>query len=207
YVDGVPSIAGLVKWRPLVGSRTDEILKGWPLSVNDTSASHTPEERAALDAAGIRAYVSPLLIKDGQFVGAFSVHAKAPRVWTADEIGLVQEVADRIWATLEHRKAEAELRANEERLAFVLQLNDALRRLSDPAEIQETAARHLGDHLRVARSGYTELDGSDYVVRREHVRGVGPLVGPPLRIDVGSTLREMLQRGETIAITDVNADD
>ena len=161
YVDGLPSLAGRIQWRNLGGSRTGDILKGWTLSVNDTSTeSHTPEERAALEAAGIRAYICPLLIKDGRFVGAFGIHSRSPRVWTAYEIALVQEVADRIWATLEHRRAEAELRANEERLAFLLRLNDALRPLSDAAAIQEIAARHLCEHLGAARVGYAELGGA-----------------------------------------------
>src|SRR3954468_22831020 len=64
YVDGVPSIAGHVQWRNLGGSRTADILKGWTLSANDTStASHTPAERAALEAACIKAYICPLLIR------------------------------------------------------------------------------------------------------------------------------------------------
>ena len=165
YVDGVPSLAGLVQWRNMGGSRTADILKGWTLSVNDTATeSHTAEERAALQAAAIRAYICPLLIKNGRFVAAFGIHNSSPRVWTVDEIALVQEVADRTWAALEHRKAEAELRANEERLAFLLVLNDALRPLSDGAAIQETAARHLGEDLGVARVGYAELDGREYRV-------------------------------------------
>ena len=124
--DGVPWMAGHVQWRNLGGSRTADILKGWTLSVNDTSTdSHTPEERAALEAAGIKAYICPLLIRNGRFAGAFGIHSRSPRVWTTDEIALVQEVADRMWAALEHRKTEAELRANEERLAFLLRLNDA----------------------------------------------------------------------------------
>ena len=188
YVDGVPSLAGHLQWRNLGGSRTADILKGWTLSVNDTSTeSHTAEERAALQAADIGAYICPLLIKDGRFVGAFGIHSRSPRVWTPDEIALVQEVADRIWATLEHRKAEAELRANEERLAFLLRLNDALRPLSDAAAIQETAARHLCEHLGAARVGYAELGGREYIIRREHTRGAEPLVGTPLRIAMGGS--------------------
>ena len=207
YVDGLPSLAGRIQWRNLGGSRTGDILKGWTLSVNDTSTeSHTPEERAALEAAGIGAYICPLLIKDGRFVGAFGIHSRSPRVWTAYEIALVQEVADRIWATLEHRRAEAELRANEERLAFLLRLNDALRPLSDAAAIQEIAARHLCEHLGAARVGYAELGGREYIIRREHARGAEPLVGTPLRIAVGGTLGEALRRGETIVVNDVQAD-
>ena len=126
--------------------------------VDDTSTDpHTAGEREALQAAGIGAYICPLLIKDGRFVAAFGIHSRAPRVWTPDEIALVQEVADRIWATLEHRKAEAELRANEERLAFLLRLNDALRPLSDPrrrAGNRRTASR------RAPRRGPRRLRGT-----------------------------------------------
>ena len=51
YVDGVASMVGHVQWRNLVGSRTADILEGWPLSVNDTvdRAAHV---RGARGAAG-----------------------------------------------------------------------------------------------------------------------------------------------------------
>ena len=207
YVDGVPSLVGHVQWRNLGGSRTEDILKGWTLSVNDTSAeSHTAAERAALQAADIGAYICPLLIKDRRFVGAFGIHSRSPRVWTPDEIALVEEVADRIWATLEHRRAEAELRAKEARLAFLLRLNDAVRPLNDAAAIQETAARHLCEHLGAARVGYAELGGRDYIIRREHTRGAETLVGMPLRVAVRGSLGEALRRGGTIVVNDVQAD-
>ena len=207
YVDGVASLVGHLLWRNLVGSRTADILEGWTLSVNDTSTElHTAEERAALQAAEIRAYACPVLIKDGRFVGAFGVHSRSPRVWTLDEIALVQEVADRIWVTLEHRKAEAELRANEERLAFLLRLNDAVRPLNDAAAIQETAARHLCEHLGAARAGYAELGGREYIIRREHTRGAEPLVGMPLRVTVGGALGEALRSGRTVVVNDVQTD-
>jgi len=197
YVDGLPSLAGRVPWRDMGESRVADILKGRTLAVNDTSTEpHTPEERAALQAAGIGADVCPLLVKDGEFVGAFGIHSRTPRVWTPDEIALVQEVADRIWATIEHRKADAELRANEERLAFLLRLNDALRPLSDPAAVQETAARLLREHLGASRVGYAEFEGGEYVIRREHTHRVAPLVGRPPGITLGPALREALRRGD-----------
>jgi len=206
YVDGVASLAGHLLWRNLVGSRAADILEGWPLSVTDTSAGlHTTEERAALQAAEIGAYACPLLIKEGRFVGAFGVHNRSPRAWTPDEIALVQEVADRLWATLEHRKAEAELRANEQRLAFLLQLNDAIRPLRDDSVIQDLAARQLGEYLGAGRVGFAEFDGREYVVRHEYTRRV-VLLGQPVRITMGPTLRQVLERGETVVITDVRAD-
>lgn len=207
YVDGLPSTVGRIRWRTLGSSRMPEILQGGTLVVNDTSAGpHTPDERAALQAAGIGAYICPLLIKDGRFVSAFGIHSRMPRVWTREEIALAQDVADRIWATLEHRRAEAVLRANEARSRFLLRLNDALQFLSDPAAVQETAARLLGEHLGAARVGYAELTGREYAIRREHTRGVAPLVGQPSGIVIGSELRDALRRGETVVVADVRTD-
>jgi PAS domain S-box-containing protein len=206
YVDGVPSLVGRLQWRNLGGSRAADILKGWTMSVSDTATeSHTAEERAALQAMDIGAYICPLLIKDDRFVGAFGIHSRSPRVWTPDEIALVQDVADRVWATLEHRKAEAELRAKEERLAFLLRLNDAVRPLSDAAAIQETTARYLCEHFSAARVSYAELQGGEYIIRREHARGAEPLVGMPL-IGVRGGLGEDFRRGATIAVSDVQTD-
>jgi len=90
YVDGVPSMTGRFPWAALVGSRTEEILEGGTLLANDTSIEpHTVAEREALRAVGIGAYLCPLLVKGGRFVGAFGVHSREPRVWTAEELALV----------------------------------------------------------------------------------------------------------------------
>ena len=207
YVDGLPSLAGRFQWADLAGSRTEEILKGGTLFVNDTSTEpHTPAEREALQAAGIGAYICPLLVKDGRFVGAFGIHSREPRVWTADEIALMQDVADRIWATVEQRKAEAELRANEERLAFLLRLNDALRPLSEPGEVQATAARLLAQQLGATRVGYAEFDGGEYKIVREHIQDVAPLAGESPGITLSEELRAALRRGETVVVNDVQTD-
>ena len=207
YVDGVPSLAGHVHWRSLGGSRAGEILEGSTLSVNDTSAeSHTAEESAALQAADIKAYICPLLIRDGRFVASFGIHSRSPRVWTPDEIALAEEVADRIWATLEHRKAEAGLRANEERLAFLLRLNDALRPLSDASAIQQTAARLLCEHLGVARVGYAELGDREYVIHREHTRDEESPSASPRRMFMGPKVRAAFERRETVVVCDVQSD-
>jgi signal transduction histidine kinase/ActR/RegA family two-component response regulator len=48
-------------------------------------------------------------------------------------------------------------RDGHDRLAFLLQLTDHIRTLMDPVEIQETAARLLGERLGVDRVGYAEL--------------------------------------------------
>jgi PAS domain S-box-containing protein len=206
WVDDVPSMVGRVRWTSFAGSRTEEILKGWTLAVNDTSTdAHPAHERAAFEAADIRAHIAALMIRDGRFAAAFGIHSRSPRVWTPDEIALAQEVADRVWATLEHRKAEAELRANEERLAFLLRLNDVIRSLRDDAAIQDTAAQQLGEYIGATRVGFAEPDGDAYIIRHEYARGL-PLAGEPVRINMGPALRQVLERGDTVVVSDVQAD-
>jgi PAS domain S-box-containing protein len=207
YVDGVASMAGRFRWAELIGSRGDEFERGGILVSDDTATDPlTAPERQALQAAEIGAYLGPILIKDGRVVGGMGIHSRTPRVWTADEVALVQNVADRIWATLEQRKAEAALLASEERLFFLLQLNDALRPLSDPAEVQEAAARLLGEHLQVNRVGYAEIEGGHYVIRREYARGVPSLVGQGPVGTFGAALRDAYRRGEVVAVQDVRTD-
>jgi len=207
YVDGLPSQAGRFRWTELGGSRTEDILKGGTLFANDTSTEpHTAAEREALQAVGIGAYICPLLVKDGRFVGSFGIHSREPRVWTTDEIALAEDVADRIWATLEHGKAEAGLRASEERLEFLLRLNDALRPLSDPGEVQATAARLLAQHLGATRVGYAEFDGGEYKILREHIQGVAPLAGHSPGITLSDEMRAALRRGETLVVNEVQTD-
>ncbi len=207
YVDGVASMVGRFRWTELAGSRADEIARGGILVVDDTATDpRTAPERQALQAVEIGAYLCPILIKDGRVGGGMGIHSRTPRVWTADEIALVQNVADRIWATLEQRKAEAALRASEERLLFLLRLNDTLRPLSDPAEVQEAAARLLGEHLEVNRVGYAEIEGGHYVIRGEYTRGAPPLVGRGPVGTFGAALRDAYRRGEVVAVHDVRTD-
>lgn len=207
YVDGVRSMTGRFPWADLVGSRSEEILRGGILLSNDTSIEpHTAAERESLRAAGIGAYLCPLLVKGGQFVGAFGVHSREPRVWTEEELTLVQDVADRIWATLEHRKAEVELRTNEERLAFLLRLNDALRPLSDAGAVQEIAARLLGEHLGANRVSYVEFSGTQYAIRHEYANGVPSRAEEERDMTLGGKLREALERGQSVVVNDAQTD-
>jgi PAS domain S-box-containing protein len=207
YVNGVASMAGKFRWTDLAGSRLDEIMSGGVLVTNDTATDpRTAANREALQSAEIGAYACPLLVKDGQWVAAFGIHSRTPRVWTADEIALAQDVAERIWATLERRKAEGDLRANQTRLEFLLRLNDALRPLNDPGEVQETAARLLGLHLGVSRCGYGEVEGRDVIIRREYSRDVLPLAGPRPVGPVSAKLRAAFQQGNTVVVHDVHTD-
>jgi GAF domain-containing protein len=78
--------------------------------------------------------------------------------------------------------------------------------LSDSSDVQEAAARLLGEHLRVNRVGYAEIEGGQYIIRREYARGVAPLVAQgPVRA-FGVALVDAYRRGDTVVVNDVRTD-
>src|SRR5262245_60734103 len=89
---------------------------------------------------------------------------------------------------------------------FLVALRDALRPLRDPIEIQEVAVRLLGEHLRVSRVNYAEIDGDEFIVSRSYADGVAPFLGRGPIALFGAAFRERYMRGETIAVADVALD-
>ena len=58
----------------------------------------------------------------------------------------------------------------------------------------------------MTRAGYAEVDGREYIIRREYKSGVAPLVGQGPVGTFGAALREAYMRGETVVVTDVQTD-
>src|SRR5262249_43250565 len=114
-------------------------------------------------------------------------------------IGIVHDITER-------KRLEQSHREDDERQAFLLRLTDALRPLGDPLDVQEVAARLLGEHLCVNRVGYAEIDGRDYVIRREYARGVRPLVGKGPTGTFGAALSDAYRSGEIVVVNDVATD-
>lgn len=105
--------------------------------------------------------------------------------------------------------AETMLPESEERLSFLLKLSDTLRVLSDPIEIQDVAARHLGEHLRVDRCAYGEIDDTGQVVtvHRDYHAQTLPSVSGSYRIEnYGTVTLETVRRGDTFLVEDALVD-
>ena len=73
------------------------------------------EAVAAFFRASIRAFINVPLVKAGRLVAVLAVHSATPRVWSAGEVALTQEIAERTWAAAERARAETSLRNAEER--------------------------------------------------------------------------------------------
>ncbi len=106
-------------------------------------------------------------------------------------------------------RAEAALRERNERQSFLLRLSDTVRPLADPAAIQGAAAHLLGEHLRVDRCAYGEIDDTQQFVtvhRDYHVAELPSVVGRYRIEDYGAQTGETLRRGDLFVLDDVLLD-
>ncbi|WP_256326305.1 PAS domain S-box protein [Sphingomonas sp. NFR15] len=107
----------------LFGPRAaSDMRTGQALIVRDVSAElGSGEGREMFEAIGIAAIICCPLVKDGRLAAMMAIHQDRARDWTADEISLVKEVAERCWAHVERVGAEARLRESEERLRLAVE--------------------------------------------------------------------------------------
>lgn len=80
-----------------------------------------PSERNAHLALQIGAKVALPLVKDGELLAMLVAHDRMPRAWTAHEIALIEETAERTWAAVQRAQVEAALRENETRLSTLFE--------------------------------------------------------------------------------------
>jgi len=158
-------------------------------------------------------------IADGYATGGgrieYRIRRGAEYAWVADEFtvqadeageaafrtGTVRDVTDR-------KAAEDALRWAAASDAFRLALDEGLRALVDPGEIQAEAARILGRKLRASRVHYGEItdDGEHNVIRSDYTDGVPSVVGRHRFDDFGPGVMREFRAHRTLVVDDVASD-
>ena len=101
-----------------------------------------------------------------------------------------------------------ERKQSEARQAALLELNDAIRDLTDAGEIAQASARVLAQAMGVSRAGYGTVDtvAETITIERDFNQpGVTSIVGTLSFREHGSYIED-IKRGETVAIADVTLD-
>ncbi len=108
---GIDSLAGVLQFRDY-GSYVDDLKRGELVAFADArSDPRTRHNASALEAISARAVLNlPVTEAPGLVALLYLNHAEV-RPWTADEIALVRDVAERTRVAVARRRAEAELRA------------------------------------------------------------------------------------------------
>lgn len=144
--------------------------------------------------------------------GRIAITGKAERFENAAKaIGHYYNVyAFRIDDPLEHHVAVlfsdiTERRKEEERKAYILKLSDAVRTVSDTAEIKRIAMRLAGEALRVDRVLYADLDEADkhYIINDNYVsEGFEKMLGR-FPVSAFGMASERLVNGQVVVIGDI----
>ena len=205
---GTPRGPRLVPIRSF-GSAAAKLGVGEPFRVDDATqmSAMTSEEKEACLAADARATLTVPLIKDGRWVANWVLQQATPRRWSDDDLELLGEAAERTWAAVARARAEAALRASEERQAFLLTLADRLRATEEPETIAQQACTLLGQHLGLSRCIFADVDGGTFIARPGYVNGVRPMPELPIPLPTfGAALLGAYERGESVVVDDVTRD-
>ena len=99
--------------------------RGTPVIVNDVRTSTLIAEADRANAAGTHvAWIAMPVIKDAVLVGSFCVAMERPREWRDADVAVVAETAERVWAAVDHARAQMALRVTQERFALALDIGE-----------------------------------------------------------------------------------
>src|SRR5215471_13682174 len=90
---------------------------------------------------------------------------------------------------------------------FLVALNERLRSLRDPVDIQSVAIDLIGEHLQANRVHYAQIQGNEFVIRRSYVGAAAapfPDRGPIAFF--GEAVVDACRRNETMVVRDARTD-
>ena len=90
---------------------------------------------------------------------------------------------------------------------FLVALNERLRALRDPVEIQSAAIQLIGEHLQASRVHYAQIQDDEFVIRRSYAVAAAasfPDRGPVTRF--GNAVVDACRRNETVMVDDAGTD-
>lgn len=130
YVNGVPEISGVYRYADYGPELLIQMQQGKtvvrPDIANDPSL--TDAEKYAHLVLGLGATVNVPLVKQGRLMAILFVHFTNAHFWSAEELNIIEETAERTWAAVEMAKVEESLRqANRRKDEFLAMLAHELR--------------------------------------------------------------------------------
>ncbi|GAB3326972.1 hypothetical protein GCM10027299_26830 [Larkinella ripae] len=151
YINGVADIKGVYRYADYDSLLMKDFRAGQTVIRPDIAADSTltDSEKEARRLLQLGAAVSKPLIKDGHLLAAWFIHYQNPHDFSAQELNLLEEVAERTWAALERARAETALRQSEERYRlFSSHLDEQVRQRTQQLEISVRDLKRSNENLQ-----------------------------------------------------------
>ena len=150
YTDGVRGIEGRYRVSDYGPALLHALLAGRTVVNGDVAHDSTlsDAERAAHAAIQVGAAVDLPLMKDGRLVAVLFMHFREAHPFTAEEVSLLEALAERTWEAVERARAEAALRASEAQLRLAVDVAElgtwSFSLVDGSGHIDERAAQIVG---------------------------------------------------------------
>ncbi|MBD2233140.1 PAS domain S-box protein [Phormidium tenue] len=124
YCDGVVSVVGAHRMDLFGAEIIAELKQGKTIVVDDVDRDPRTAGASAAAFAAIetKSLLCVPLVKRGRFVALLVLHHAMPRPWTADNVAMMERIAEKTWLAVERSRAEADLRESEARLQLALNI-------------------------------------------------------------------------------------
>lgn len=119
--DGTPSFPSVMQLKDHEGPVLADLRAGRTVRIDDIDGLVDQPAFAAIASVGVGALLSVPLHVGGKLRVNLSVHQQDARRWTDEEVALVRDVAERLWAEVVRARAEAALRESEERHRLIVE--------------------------------------------------------------------------------------
>ena len=152
WTEGVPSLAGWHDIAEFGGEVNRQLAEGLTIVVHDVAEdTRTAHAVEAFSKRQVGAFITAPVVRSGLLRAFLHVNTTGPRLWTAAEINLIEDVADRAWSEVERTRAQAEVLESEARF----------RDITDTAPVLIWVTRQ--DRSRAfVNQAYVEYMGGDY---------------------------------------------
>jgi PAS domain S-box-containing protein len=189
WTAGVASNQGELPVEDFGDAVRDELSEGILVAVDDVAGDpRTAPDLAAHAAIGALAFAAAPLMRGGRLRAFLNVGSARPRAWTADELGLIDEVAERTWVEVERTRAQAEVAESEARFRAIADTAPVLIWVTQQdrqrAFVNQAYVAFMGDDYETVRTAdwrsFIHPDDQDHLVRESTI---GEATGQPFSLE------------------------
>ena len=149
---------------------------------------------------------TPVVSRTGEVIGGLFMGHNQPGVFDQRAVRLLEGIAVYAATGIDNARLYEKTQTKERRLRFLSELDDATRTVDDPWTIMDISTRLLGQHLKVSRCAYADMEDDEdhFTIRADYCApGIASTVGHYSLDLFGSKAVRDLKAGQTLILRDI----